>query len=202
MASIENMDIFRELKESRELNRKVAKLEREKGGAAKIRSAISETARPDEDNLAYRARLMIFGYADDFLQAAEGGGLEMKLETEEAEQVAFAVGCAYEVNRRNRNLSHEDNIVLLSKQLGCYMALNLCNSSGGKLQIQEVPNIPTQGLSPLLVNGIIFQVSLPGGRTVNTIEVANKVMRSMEFSGDRFGMNQWPIIRLLRDKRG
>ena len=196
------MDILKELKESRELNHKMAALARQKGGVTEIRRALSESARPDEDELTHRSRLLIFGYADDFMQAAEGGGVTLQLKPEEAEQVAFAVSCAYEVNRRNRTLNHEDNLLMLSKELGCYLALTMCNSMDGDLRIQKVPEQVTVGLSPYLVPDIVFQVALPGGRIVNTIEVANKVVRTIKIEDDRIGMNQWPIIRLLRDRRG
>ena len=82
------------------------------------------------------------------------------------------------------------------------MLITYADSMGGDLRIQKVPEQVTVGLSPYLVPDIVFQVALPGGRKINTIEVANKVVRTIKIEDDRIGMNQWPIIRLLRDRRG
>lgn len=196
------MDVLRELKEFREMNARVAQLEAQGADSMRIRRAMQMPAKPGESDLGYQTRVLIYSYASDFLQAAEAGGVALNLLPEDAEQVARAVGCAYEANRGHRGLKQEDNLVLISKELGCYLALTLCHAMEGKIKVQSVPVQSGKGLSPLLVNGIVFQVALPGGRAINTIEVANRVVRSIQVSDTGLTLNQRPILRLLMDRKG
>lgn len=196
------MDVLGELREFREMNARVAQLEAQGSDSMSIRRAMQMPAKPGESDLGYQARILIYNYASDFLQAAEAGGVTLQLLPEDAEQVAQAVGCAYEANRGHRELRQEDNLVLISKELGCYLALTLCHAMEGKIKVQAVPVQSGKGLSALLVNGIVFQVALPGGRTINTIEVANRVVRSIRVSDTGLTLNQRPILRLLVDRKG
>lgn len=196
------MDVLGELREFREMNARVAQLEAQGADSMSIRRAMQMPAKPGESDLGYQARILIYNYASDFLQAAEAGGVTLQLLPEDAEQVAQAVGCAYEANRGHRGLRQEDNLVLISKELGCYLALTLCHAMEGKIKVQAVPVQSEKGLSALLVNGIVFQVALPGGRTINTIEVANRVVRSIRVSDTGLTLNQRPILRLLVDRKG
>lgn len=196
------MDVQKELKEFREMNARVAQLEAQGANSMQIRRAMQMPVKPGESDLAYQARVLIYSYASDFLQAAEAGGVELSLTAEDAELAAQAVGCAYEANRGHRGLEQEDNLVLISKELGCYLALTLCNAMDGKIKVQSVPVQAGKGLSALLVNGIVFQVALPGGRAINTIEVANRVVRSIQVGDTGLTLNQRPILRLLVDRKG
>ena len=193
------MDVQKELKEFREMNTKVAQLEAQGANSMQIRRAMQMPVKPGESDLAYQARVLIYSYASDFLQAAEAGGVELSLTAEDAELVAQAVGCAYEANRGHRGLEQEDNLVLISKELGCYLALTLCNAMDGRIKVQSVPVQAGKGMSALLVNGI---VALPGGRAINTIEVANRVVRSIQVGDTGLTLNQRPILRLLVDRKG
>ena len=157
------MDVQKELKEFREMNTKVAQLEAQGANSMQIRRAMQMPVKPGESDLAYQARVLIYSYASDFLQAAEAGGVKLSLTVEDAELVAQAVGCAYEANRGHRGLEQEDNLVLISKELGCYLA---------------------------------------GGRAINTIEVANRVVRSIQVGDTGLTLNQRPILRLLVDRKG
>lgn len=196
------MDVLGELREFREMNARVAQLEAQGSDSMSIRRAMQMPAKPGESDLGYQARILIYNYASDFLQAAEAGGVTLQLLPEDAEQVAQAVGCAYEANRGHRGLRQEDNLVLISKELGCYLALTLCHAMEGKIKVQAVPVQSGKGLSALLVNGIVFRGTAwgrshqyhrcgqPGGAA------------SIRVSDTGLTLNQRPILRLLVDRKG
>lgn len=113
--------------------------------------------------------------------------------------MAQAVGAAYEYNLVNREVGHKDNQVLVSKQLGCYLALTLCHAREGKLMVKTVPAIPVTGLTSLLVSGMVLTVSLPKFREVNPIEVANKVVKTMRVTDEGLlSYKKSAIINLLK----
>lgn len=195
------MDVLRELREIRQMNAQVAELERRKAAPVLLQKAMQVAAKPGESSLGYQARILIYSYASDFVEAAEAKGIALQFQPEDAEQVAQAVGCAYEANRMKRGLGHEDNLVLISKELGCYLALTLCHAMEGRIKVQAVPAHPVKGLSSLLVSGMVFQVVLPDHREVQPIQVANKVVRSIQVSSTGLTMNQRPILRLLVERK-
>ena len=86
------MDVQKELKEFREMNTKVAQLEAQGANSMQIRRAMQMPVKPGESDLAYQARVLIYSYASDFLQAAEAGGVELSLTAEDAELVAQVLG--------------------------------------------------------------------------------------------------------------
>lgn len=154
-----------------------------------------------ENGLSYQTRVLLYSYASDLIAAAEVRGISLNFQPDSAPQAAQAVGSAYEANRAVRGLEHEDNLVLISKELGSYLTLTLCHSMGGKIKVQSVPAQQTKGLSALLVSGIMIRVALPGGQALNPIEVANKVVRSIRVGEDGLTLNQRPILRLLERGR-
>lgn len=191
------MDVQKELQEIRAMNARVQRLEQRNAPPAVLRQAMQVAAKPGETTLGYQARILIYSYASDFLAAAESRGILLTFQPEEAETIPSAIGSAYECNRAQRGLPDGDNLVLISKQLGCYLALTLCHGMGGTIQVQSVPVHPVKGFSALLVSGMQFQVALPRHREVRPIEVANKVMRSVAIGETGLTMNQRPILQLL-----
>ena len=176
-------------------------LEREGADPAQMRRAMQVAIKPGENGLSYQTRVLLYSYASDLIAAAEVRGISLNFQPDSAPQAAQAVGSAYEANRAVRGLEHEDNLVLISKELGSYLTLTLCHSMGGKIKVQSVPAQQTKGLSALLVSGIMIRVALPGGQALNPIEVANKVVRSIRVGEDGLTLNQRPILRLLERGR-
>lgn len=195
------MDVLQELKEIQEMNARVRELERQQASPMLIRQAMQVAVKPEETDLSYQARILLYSYADDFIEAAAEREIGLSFQPDEASCIPQAVGCAYEKNRAQRGLSDEDNLVMISKELGCYLALTLCHAMEGKIKVQGVPVHPIKGLSSLLVGGIIITVALPGYRSVNPIEVANKVVRSVRITETGLTMNQRPILRLLEERK-
>ena len=195
------MDVLRELQEIRAINARVEQLEREGADPAQIRRAMQVAIKPGENGLSYQTRVLLYSYASDLIAAAEVRGISLNFQPDSAPQAAQAVGSAYEANRAVRGLEHEDNLVLISKELGSYLTLTLCHSMGGKIKVQSVPAQQTKGLSALLVSGIMIRVALPGGQALNPIEVANKVVRSIRVGEDGLTLNQRSILRLLERGR-
>ena len=195
------MDVLRELQEIRAINARVEQLEREGADPAQIRRAMQVAIKPGENGLSYQTRVLLYSYASDLIAAAEVRGISLNFQPDSAPQAAQAVGSAYEANRAVRGMEHEDNLVLISKELGSYLTLTLCHSMGGKIKVQSVPAQQTKGLSALLVSGIMIRVALPGGQALNPIEVANKVVRSIRVGEDGLTLNQRPILRLLERGR-
>lgn len=185
----------------RDINARVEQLEREGADPAQIRRAMQVAIKPGENGLSYQTRVLLYSYASDLIAAAEVRGISLNFQPDSAPQAAQAVGSAYEANRAVRGLEHEDNLVLISKELGSYLTLTLCHSMGGKIKVQSVPAQQTKGLSALLVSGIMIRVALPGGQALNPIEVANKVVRSIRVGEDGLTLNQRPILRLLERGR-
>ena len=195
------MDVLQELKEIREMNARVEQLAQRNANPVLIQKAMEVAAKPEETNLGYQARVLIYSYASDFLEAAQERDISLSFQPEEVEQIPQAIACAFEVNRVRRALSDGDNLVMISKELGCYLALTLCHAMAGKIEVQSIPVRPTKGLSPLLVNGMIISVARPGHSTVNPIEVANRVVRSIQVGETGLAMNQRPLLRLLQEEK-
>lgn len=195
------MDVLQELKEIQEMNARVRELEQQQASPMLIRQAMQVTVKPEETDLSYQARILLYSYASDFMEAAEEREITLSFQPDEASRIPQAIGCSYERNRAQRGLSDGDNLVMISKELGCYLALTLCHAMEGKINVQGVPVHPIKGLSSLLVGGIIITVALPGHRSVNPIEVANKVVRSIRIEETGLTMNQRPILRLLEERK-
>lgn len=192
------MDVFKEMKEMREMNALVGQLTQRGADPLELRMKMRMPAKPGESNLAYQARVLVYSYASDFLEAAESKGISLTFRADEVDAIGQAVGAAYEVNRASRGMEHKENQVLVSKELGCYLALVLCNDREGKIKVQAVQVTPMGGLTSMLVNGMTITVALPRFREVNPIETANRVVKSIRVSDSGLTYKQGPIANLLK----
>lgn len=192
------MDVLKEMQEMQKLNAEVDKLTQRGLDSVELRRKMQIPKKPGESDLAFQVRVLTFSYASDFLEAAKAKGITLTFQPEEIDAIGQAIGAAYEVNKNERGIEHKDNQVLVSKELGCYLALVLCNAREGKLLVKSVPAVKITGLSSLLVSGMVMTVGLPKFREVNTIETANKVAKSIRVSADGMTFKQTPIISLLK----
>ena len=65
--------------------------------------------------------------------------------------------------------------------------------------VKTVPASPVTGLTSLLVSGMVPTVSLPKFREVNTIEVANKVVKTMRVTDEGLlSYKKSAVINLLK----
>ena len=181
------MDVIKEMQEMRAMKAQVEELAKQGMDPKDLNQKLQLPRKEWESDLAWKTRVLTLSYASDFIDAAE------------AEAVAQAVGAAYEYNLVNREVDHKDNQVLVSKQLGCYLALTLCHAREGKLMVKTVPATPVTGLTSLLVSGMVLTVSLPKFREVNTIEVANKVVKTMRVTDEGLlSYKKSAVINLLK----
>ena len=176
------MDVIKEMQEMRAMKAQVEELAKQGMDPKDLNQKLQLPRKEWESDLAWKTRVLTLSYA-----------------SEEAEAVAQAVGAAYEYNLVNREVDHKDNQVLVSKQLGCYLALTLCHAREGKLMVKTVPATPVTGLTSLLVSGMVLTVSLPKFREVNTIEVANKVVKTMRVTDEGLlSYKKSAVINLLK----
>lgn len=192
------MDVLKEMKEIREMNALVGQLTQRGADPIELRLKMRMPSKPGESDLAYQARILTYSYASDFLEAAESKGITLTFQPDEVDAIGQAVGAAYEVNRASRGMEHKENQVLVSKELGCYLALVLCNAREGKMKVQMVPVTPMSGLTSMLVNGMTMTVALPKFREINPIEVANRVVKSIRVSDSGLTYKQGPIANALK----
>lgn len=193
------MDVIKEMQEMRAMKAQVEELAKQGMDPKDLNQKLQLPRKEWESDLAWKTRVLTLSYASDFIDAAEAKDIKLTFQPEEAEAVAQAVGAAYEYNLVNREVDHKDNQVLVSKQLGCYLALTLCHAREGKLMVKTVPATPVTGLTSLLVSGMVLTVSLPKFREVNTIEVANKVVKTMRVTDEGLlSYKKSAVINLLK----
>ena len=192
------MDVIKEMQEMRAMKAQVEELAKQGMDPKGLSQKMHLPKKEGESDLSWKTRVLTLSYASDFIDGAEAKDIQLTFQPEEAEAVAQAVGAAYEYNLVNREVGHKDNQVLVSKQLGCYLALTLCHAREGKLVVKTVPAIPVTGLTSLLVSGMVLTVSLPKFREVNPIEVANKVVKTMRVTDEGLlSYKKSAIINLL-----
>ena len=193
------MDVIKEMQEMRAVKAQVEELAKQGMDPKDLNQKLQLPRKEWESDLAWKTRVLTLSYASDFIDAAEAKNIQLTFQPEEAEAVAQAVGAAYEYNLVNREVDHKDNQVLVSKQLGCYLALTLCHAREEKLMVKTVPATPVTGLTSLLVSGMVLTVSLPKFREVNTIEVANKVVKTMRVTDEGLlSYKKSAVINLLK----
>ncbi len=193
------MDVIKEMQEMRAMKAQVEELAKQGMDPKDLNQKLQLPRKEWESDLAWKTRVLTLSYASDFIDAAEAKNIQLTFQPEEAEAVAQAVGAAYEYNLVNREVDHKDNQVLVSKQLGCDSALTLCHAREGKLMVKTVPATPVTGLTSLLVSGMVLTVSLPKFREVNTIEVANKVVKTMRVTDEGLlSYKKSAVINLLK----
>lgn len=193
------MDVMKEMQDMRALKAQVEEMAKQGADPKEMNQKLYLPKKAGEGDLAWKTRVLTVSYASDFIDAAEAKDIHLTFQPEEAEAVAQAVGAAYEYNLVNRDAIHKDNQVLVSKELGCYLALLLCHAKEGKLMVKTVPATPITGLTSLLASGMVMSVSLPKFREVNPIEVANKVVKTMRVSEEGvLSYKKSAIINLLQ----
>ena len=193
------MDVIKEMQEMRAMKAQVEELAKQGMDPQVLNQKLQLPRKEWESDLAWKTRVLTLSYASDFIDGAEAKDIKLTFQPEEAEAVAQAVGAAYEYNLVNREVDHKDNQVLVSKQLGCYLALTRCHAREGKLMVKTVPATPVTGLTSLLVSGMVLTVSLPKFREVNTIEVANKVVKTMRVTDEGLlSYKKSAVINLLK----
>ena len=119
------MDVIKEMQEMRAMKAQVEELAKQGMDPQVLNQKLQLPRKEWESDLAWKTRVLTLSYASDFIDGAEAKDIKLTFQPEEAEAVAQAVGAAYEYNLVNREVDHKDNQVLVSKQLGCYLALTL-----------------------------------------------------------------------------